>query len=150
MWRHFGIPTVTVPMGTMADIGMPVGLTIAGRPYEDERMLRLGLAVEGLGSRRTVPPRTPELPATVWTAVVGAPGGALDARDASVTLEATREGDELVVRGTCAGEAIALWIDGEQVEPSLEGASFTARAPGSLAVVLVRGARGDAGAFARA
>ena len=28
--RHLGIPTVTVPMGTMADIGMPVGLTFAG------------------------------------------------------------------------------------------------------------------------
>ncbi|MGO7983598.1 amidase, partial [Rhizobium johnstonii] len=27
--RHLGIPTVTVPMGVMADIGMPVGLTIA-------------------------------------------------------------------------------------------------------------------------
>ena len=26
--RHLGIPTVTVPMGTMADIGMPVGLTL--------------------------------------------------------------------------------------------------------------------------
>lgn len=33
--RHLGIPTVTVPMGTMLDIGMPVGLTIAGRAYDD-------------------------------------------------------------------------------------------------------------------
>ncbi|WP_017573181.1 amidase, partial [Nocardiopsis halotolerans] len=31
VWRHLGIPTVTVPMGTMADTGMPVGLTFAGR-----------------------------------------------------------------------------------------------------------------------
>ena len=30
-----GIPTVTVPMGTMADIGMPVGLTFAGRADDD-------------------------------------------------------------------------------------------------------------------
>ena len=27
-WRHLGIPTVTVPMGIMADIGMPVGMTL--------------------------------------------------------------------------------------------------------------------------
>ena len=32
--RHLGVPTVRVPMGAMADIGMPVGLTFAGRAYE--------------------------------------------------------------------------------------------------------------------
>ncbi|MFT3797350.1 amidase [Microbacterium sp.] len=59
--RHLGIPTVTVPMGTMADIGMPVGLTIAGRAYDDTALLRLGLAFEALRPRRTAPPRTPAL-----------------------------------------------------------------------------------------
>ena len=59
--RHLGIPTVTVPMGTMADIGMPVGLTFAGRAYDDAALLRLGLAFEALGARRTEPPRTPRL-----------------------------------------------------------------------------------------
>jgi amidase len=59
--RHLGIPTVTVPMGTMSDIGMPVGLTFAGPAYSDTDLLRYGLAFEALGSRRTVPPRTPEL-----------------------------------------------------------------------------------------
>jgi amidase len=59
--RHLGIPTVTVPMGTMADTGMPVGLTIAGRAYDDTALLRLGVAVEATGRRRTEPPRTPRL-----------------------------------------------------------------------------------------
>lgn len=59
--RHLGIPTVTVPMGTMADIGMPVGLTFAGRAYDDTALLALGLAFEATGSRRTEPPRTPRL-----------------------------------------------------------------------------------------
>jgi len=59
--RHLGIPTVTVPMGTLAEIGMPVGLTIAGRAYDDSSLLRLGAAVEALGPRRTTPPRTPPL-----------------------------------------------------------------------------------------
>jgi amidase len=59
--RHLGIPTVTVPMGTMADIGMPVGLTFAGRAYDDVALLRMAAAFEATGSRRTAPPRTPTL-----------------------------------------------------------------------------------------
>ena len=59
--RHLGIPTVTVPMGTMADIGMPVGLTFAGPAYTDGDLLRWAAAFEALRPRRTAPPRTPEL-----------------------------------------------------------------------------------------
>jgi amidase len=59
--RHLGIPTVTVPMGTMADIGMPVGLTFAGRAYDDTSLLGLAAAFEATGARRTTPPRTPRL-----------------------------------------------------------------------------------------
>ncbi|MGO4592471.1 amidase [Leifsonia sp. 2TAF2] len=60
--RHLGIPTVTVPMGTMHDIGMPVGLTFAGRAYDDTALLALAAAFESTGRRRTEPPRTPRLP----------------------------------------------------------------------------------------
>ncbi len=56
--RHFGVPTVTVPMGVMADIGMPVGLTFAGRGWDDNSLLSLGSAFEATGSRRMAPPRT--------------------------------------------------------------------------------------------
>jgi amidase len=59
--RHLGIPTVTVPMGTMADIGMPVGLTFAGSAYSDRDLLRWAAGFERLRPRRTAPPRTPEL-----------------------------------------------------------------------------------------
>jgi len=59
--RHLGVPTVTVPMGLMADIGMPVGLTFAGRAYDDSNLLRLAAAFEATGSKRVVPPRTPGL-----------------------------------------------------------------------------------------
>ncbi|WP_032697189.1 amidase [Raoultella planticola] len=59
--RHLGVPTVTVPMGVMADIGMPVGLTFAGRAYDDNNLLRFGSAFEATGSKRLVPPRTPPL-----------------------------------------------------------------------------------------
>ena len=59
--RHLGVPTVTVPMGVMPDIGMPVGLTFAGRAYDDSALLRLASAYEASGSKRLVPPRTPPL-----------------------------------------------------------------------------------------
>ena len=59
--RHLGVPTVTVPMGVMADIGMPVGLTFAGRAYDDSALLRFASAYEATGSKRLVPPRTPAL-----------------------------------------------------------------------------------------
>lgn len=62
--RHLGIPTVTVPTGLMSDIRMPIGLTFAGRAYDDTKLLRLAAAFEAAGSpgtRRTPPPRTPAL-----------------------------------------------------------------------------------------
>ncbi|MFS0795293.1 amidase [Microbacterium sp. 1P10AE] len=59
--RHCGVPTVTVPLGTLADIGMPTGLTFAGRAYDDAALLSLAAAFEALRPRRTVPARTPAL-----------------------------------------------------------------------------------------
>ena len=62
--RHLGIPSVTVPMGLMSDIGMPIGLTFIGRAYDDTALLRLGAGFEAIGAhgdRRTEPPRTPRL-----------------------------------------------------------------------------------------
>ncbi len=57
--RHLGIPTVTVPMGMMADTGMPMGLTFAGRGWDDAALLQLACAFESTGRYRTPPPRCP-------------------------------------------------------------------------------------------
>ena len=43
------------------DTGMPVGLTFAGRAYDDSAVLRFAAAFESTGSKRLVPPRTPPL-----------------------------------------------------------------------------------------
>ena len=61
--RHLGIPTVTVPMGIMSDIAMPVGLTFAAGAYSDLELLRFASAFEagGSGSLRRRPPTTPAL-----------------------------------------------------------------------------------------
>jgi amidase len=71
--RHLGIPCVQVPMGLMADLGMPIGLTFAGRAWDDSRLLAFGAAFEAsasrpgsaLGGTRVPPPHTPELPLSV-------------------------------------------------------------------------------------
>lgn len=62
--RHLGIPTVTVAMGVMSDIGMPVGLTFAGAAYDDPALLGYATAFEGGGSGtlRQPPVSTPALP----------------------------------------------------------------------------------------
>jgi amidase len=59
--RHMGVPTVTLPMGVMADTGMPMGLTLAGRGGDDAALMALALAVERLTPPLPLPPRTPAL-----------------------------------------------------------------------------------------
>jgi amidase len=161
--RHLGIPTVTVPMGTMDDTGMPVGLTIAGPAYSDTRLVRLGSAVAALGERRTTPPRTPALPdETVFA--TARPVGDGDLRVAVDTVDIEVVGDETVVcfSATVTGGTAhdhCAYIDGSLVQTHLDGArvSGTARvstvahatavspwiAPyGPLVVVVVRDAVG--------
>lgn len=80
--RHLGIPTVTTPMGVMADIGMPVGLTFAGRGYDDTNLLAYAWAFDHQRNRRVAPPRTPEIAGVQWNVragltAVGAPELAL-------------------------------------------------------------------------
>ncbi len=57
--RHMGVPTLTVPMGVMSDIGMPVGLTFAARAYDDRALIEAGRAFESLGSLRQPPRNAP-------------------------------------------------------------------------------------------
>lgn len=57
--RHLGIPTVTVPMGMMADTGMPAALTFVGRGWDDLALLQIACAFEATGRYRTPPPRCP-------------------------------------------------------------------------------------------
>ncbi|MEY2698075.1 MAG: hypothetical protein RL720_31 [Actinomycetota bacterium] len=64
--RHLGIPTVTAPMGVMSDIGMPTGLTFAGRGYDDTNLLAYAWAFDHYRNHRIPAPRTPELPGTSW------------------------------------------------------------------------------------
>ncbi|RSL71277.1 hypothetical protein CEP53_001520 [Fusarium sp. AF-6] len=64
-FRHLGIPSVTVPMGIMAEKQMPVGLTFAGRAYDDAALLRWANAFEKRTRLRIEPPHTPALDSDV-------------------------------------------------------------------------------------
>lgn len=56
--RHLGLPSVTVAMGLMDDIGMPVGLTFAGAAYSDPALLSYATAFEsGAGGSLRQAPR---------------------------------------------------------------------------------------------
>jgi Asp-tRNA(Asn)/Glu-tRNA(Gln) amidotransferase A subunit family amidase len=55
-----GTPVVTVPAGFSdpsedAPIGVPIGMEILGRPWEEEKLLGIGYAIEQLGKVRRAP-----------------------------------------------------------------------------------------------
>jgi aspartyl-tRNA(Asn)/glutamyl-tRNA(Gln) amidotransferase subunit A len=50
-----GMPAVSIPCGFTAD-GLPVGLTIAGRRWEDDLVLRVAYACEHATTGGYVPP----------------------------------------------------------------------------------------------
>ncbi|WP_136616310.1 MULTISPECIES: amidase [Mesorhizobium] len=136
VWRHFGIPTVTVPMGTMADIGMPVGLTFAGKAYDDERLLRMAGDFERSAQRRSRPPRTPELPDDVF---LGRPGQAGDGKVPAfaITLAAeTRpagDQEEIAITLDLPGEvaetaSVKVHVNGEVAVVQRSGVRFSGRA----------------------
>jgi amidase len=81
--RHLGIPTVTVPMGNMSDIGMPVGLTFAGRGCDDTNLLSFASAFDRAHKGRIAPPRTPELRANLWVS-----RGSVASAQPSVSIDA--------------------------------------------------------------
>lgn len=61
--RKFGIPTVNVPMGVMADATrMPVNLLFATKAYRDNELFGYAYAFEQAHRGRTRPGRTPALP----------------------------------------------------------------------------------------
>lgn len=119
--RHLGIPTVTVPMGTMADTGMPVGLTIAGPAYSDTRLVQLGAAIAGLGARRTAPGRTPALPDEALFAEPRPAGeGELDVRVDEVVHEGGTVRFAASITGAHAVDH-AAYVDGVRVDVEIEG-----------------------------
>jgi amidase len=127
--RHLGIPTATVPMGMLGDIGMPIGLTFAARPYEDTKLLRYAYAFEQAGAWRQAPPRTPSLPGDVFPAE-----GAPTERQASsygYTLSA-RTADrpdgkiEIQISGETEAPRVRVFVNGIPLDVARDGMTYTA------------------------
>ncbi|KRB21957.1 amidase [Mesorhizobium sp. Root695] len=135
VWRHFGIPTVTVPMGTMADIGMPVGLTLAGKAYDDERLLRMAGDYEQSSHRRTRPPRTPELADEVFSARPARDGdgkGLPLAIVLSAETGSSGDEDEIIItldlpREAAETASVKVHVNGEAVAVQRSRARFSGR-----------------------
>ncbi len=121
--RHMGVPTVTVPMGLMADTGMPMGLTFAGRGWDDLALLDLAARVRATGPHHGIPPRTPPLRAAPLAPVAEARhapmlrAGAVTDRDETLLLIET--------------DAPLLWltVDGEVVPIDTDATRAIVRRP---------------------
>ena len=143
VWRHLGIPTVTVTMGVLDDIRMPVGATIAGPSYSDSALLSCAWAIDTQRARRRAPSRTPELPSRYLGESAhpakSSPGG--PARQSSsqsqgmsqalaLTLDATVIStpgiDVIRVTGETDAEVVTLTVNGEAVAVRRDGVKFTA------------------------
>ena len=111
--RHLGIPTVTVPMGMLADIGMPAGLTFAGRAWDDTALLGYACAFEQTGAYRHMPPRTPELADLPGTGTILSETETLDL-DVSL-LPAGEEHQHLSITVRSTSPLLWLTVDGRQV-----------------------------------
>jgi amidase len=129
--RHLGIPTVTVPMGTMDDTGMPVGLTIAGPAYADTVLLRLARSVEATRSRRTLPPRTPALTdEQVFSSPAHAANGDLTVAVTGVRLDGDRLRFAVEVTAGVADE-IEAFVDGVRIDLDINACGAVPIAPGT-------------------
>lgn len=126
--RHLGIPTVTVPMGILADIAMPAGLTFAGRAWDDTALLTYACAFEQTGTHRDVPPRTPELselPNASSPDLSETPSLSLDASvvpsgPGRQTLSIRAQSQTPLLWLTVNGQPVAFRQDGAEVSASLD------------------------------
>lgn len=122
--RHLGIPTVTVPMGIMADTGMPAGLTFAGRGGDDAGLLELAAAFEATGPYRAAPPRTAAPEASDAAAPAGAGQGRLAL---AVSADAQPDGrDRLRIDCETASDRLILTVNGVPLAAERTGTGFTA------------------------
>ncbi|MHA3792793.1 amidase [Sphingomonas sp. YL-JM2C] len=133
--RHLGVPTVTVPMGMMADIAMPVGLTFAGRAYDDNALLAYAYAFEA-SRRRVLPPRrTPPLPeeralAGAARDAISGDAGRLDWRATLLPVDDSGHCGIAVEGEIVGGDAgdVRLFVNGRPLSVRRDGRRFSGEA----------------------
>ncbi|KAH7144138.1 amidase signature domain-containing protein [Dactylonectria estremocensis] len=108
--RHLGIPSVTVPMGIIPDKQIPMGLTFAGRAYDDTNLLKWANAFEKKTKMRVAPVQTPPLHSD-YVELSQADGAGKAKRPVLVVEECVVD-----IKGT-AQSLIQIMVDGEDVPP---------------------------------
>ncbi|KAK2682096.1 Amidase signature (AS) superfamily [Fusarium oxysporum f. sp. vasinfectum] len=119
--RQFGIPTVSVPMGVMADTRMPVNLTFASKAYDDKNLFRYAYAFEKGSFLRQKPSRTPQL---ATDSIVCSHGSrTIESAPPQLTMDATASivvGErQLAILGTVDEDELCelhVYVDGEELE----------------------------------
>lgn len=134
--KHVGVPCITLPMGTLDDQKMPVGITFASKAYADNDLLRYAYAYETASQTRTSPTLTPPIPSDRISLVHPYPGKSFTAKPdlkiVSATWDKIKVPDACAYRISLAGtlrssdrdvEVISLqvFVDGKQ-RASLSGA----------------------------
>jgi len=128
--RQLGIPTVSVPMGVMADIGMPVNLTFASKAYDDNQLFRFAYAFERASKLRQAPKRTPELPTDTFEVSEEAKKIGSVLPQLTATASVVEKGNAIHLSGTYAGQELAslsVYVDGDKFEDlKFEGVQWSA------------------------
>lgn len=118
---HSGLPAITVPAG-FTPLGLPMGMELLGRAFDDARLVALAYAYEQAAGIRRAPAATPPLvdghapPPLTWS--VTASGAGPDRAEARLTFDPTRGtlDYEIAVSGVSEGELHAIALrrrDGE-------------------------------------
>lgn len=116
--RHLGIPTVTVTMGETADIGMPAGVTLAGKAYEDNRIIASAYAFEQHRRRRSAPPRTPALEGEDFPYPRSRPAAAGEKPTIQLSAETASTGEAIritLITGQPV-DTLKLWVNGIPID----------------------------------
>jgi amidase len=118
--RQLGIPTVSVPMGIMADIGMPVNLTFASKAYDDSSLFRYAYAFDGTNQLRQNPTRTPELETDTILLSQGPRQLGLSPPELTVDSHKTfRKENKIQISGTIREDEVStlhVYVDGDEVK----------------------------------
>lgn len=126
VWRHLGIPTVTVTMGVLDDIRMPVGATIAGPAYSDSALLSYAWAIDAQRARRGAPSRTPELPLRSLSLSKDAANSASPTLNLNAAVTTAAGVDTIRITGETDADDITLTVNGEAVAVHGDGRTFSA------------------------
>lgn len=123
--RQYGIPTVTVTMGHLEGIDMPMSLTFASKAYDDNALLEYAYDFESAHVKRIAPSLTPTLPTDEITelcirrSLVGTRLPTLSATVKKLSGETIKVSGSVDTTASGPLTAVEVFVDGLQIGPVL-------------------------------